>query len=280
MAGFLNRKGIPFTRGVTVPLYVPANAEIVIEGYVSAQAGFPGYDPRETNEDLGEGAVFEGPFGDHTGYYSMPDRYPILEVTAVTHARDAIYPTTIVGLPTQEDYFLGKATERIFLPLLKTIIHDIEDYDLPMCGAFHNCAAIRIEKSYPLQARRVMHAVWGAGQMAWTKCVMVVDERVDVHDIEQVLRRSPRTATPTGPRDRQRPARHPRPRRPAPGRRDEDRLRRDQQAPRRGDRRATHRVRARRCPRHSGTSTSPPCARSRASARPTCPTRRGAAGSS
>lgn len=187
MAGFLNRGGIRFVRAKTVPLFVPANAEIVIEGYVSTDSGFPGWDPHATDEPLGEGAVFEGPFGDHTGYYSLPDRYPIVEVTAITHARDAIYPTTIVGLPPQEDYFLGKATERIFLPLLKTIIHDIEDYDLPMPGAFHNWTAIGITKQYPLQARRVMHAVWGAGQMAWTKCVTVVDDSVNVHDIGAVL---------------------------------------------------------------------------------------------
>ena len=187
MAGFLNRKGIRFVKAKTVPLYVPANAEIVIEGFVSTEAGMPGWDPRETDEPLGTGAVFEGPFGDHTGFYSMPDRSPILEVTAITHARDAIYPTTIVGLPPQEDYFLGKATERIFLPLLKTLIHDLEDYDLPLAGAFHNWAAISIDKAYPLQARRVMHSVWGAGQMAWTKCVTVVDKGVDVHDVPQVL---------------------------------------------------------------------------------------------
>src|SRR5690606_10577020 len=107
---------------------------------------------------LGPGAVFEGPFGDHTGFYSMPDRYPVLEVTAITHRRDPVYPTTIVGLPPQEDYFLGKATERIFLPLLRTIVPDIEDYDLPLFGAFHNCAFVKIRKQYPLHARRIMHA--------------------------------------------------------------------------------------------------------------------------
>lgn len=187
LAGYLNRGGIPMVRGVTVPLWVPANAEIVIEGYVDHRAGPIGYDPR-TDGPLGPGAVFEGPFGDHTGFYSLPDRYPLLEVTAITHRRDPIYPTTIVGLPPQEDYYLGKATERIFLPLLKTLIHDIEDYDLPMFGAFHNCAALQIRKAYPLQGRRVMHSVWGAGQMAWTKTIFVVDESVDVHDTPAVLR--------------------------------------------------------------------------------------------
>lgn len=187
LAGFLNRGGIPMVRAATVPLWIPANAEIVIEGYVSAEAGGIDFDPR-TGELLGPGAVFEGPFGDHTGFYSMPDRYPIVEVTAVTHRRDAIYPTTIVGLPPQEDYYLGKATERLFFPLLKTIVHDIEDYDLPMFGAFHNCAFIKIAKAYPLQARRVMHSIWGAGQMAWTKSVIVVDDDIDVHDAPAVLR--------------------------------------------------------------------------------------------
>ena len=193
LAGYLNSVaggggGVRLTRGVTVPIWVPANAEIVIEGRVSAEAGFPGWDPREEGAGaLGDGAVFEGPFGDHTGFYSLPDRYPRLDVTAITHRTKPIYPTTIVGLPPQEDYYLGKATERIFLPLLKTLIHDIEDYDLPMFGAFHNCAVIRIRKAYPLQARRVMHAVWGAGQMAWTKCVIVVDESVDCHDLGAVM---------------------------------------------------------------------------------------------
>ncbi|MDH3590678.1 MAG: UbiD family decarboxylase, partial [Planctomycetota bacterium] len=149
--------------------------------------GFIGWDPR-TGAEIGPGAVFEGPFGDHTGFYSLPDRYPVVDVTAVTHRQDAIYPTTIVGLPPQEDYYLGKATERIFLPLLKTIIHDIDDYHLPMFGCFHNCAFVRIKKEYPLQARRVMSAIWGAGQMAWTKVIVVVDEDVDVHDEAAVWR--------------------------------------------------------------------------------------------
>lgn len=189
LAGFLNGGGIPMVRGVTVPLWVPANAEIVIEGWVSHEAGLIGWDPRDPDAGpLGPGSVFEGPFGDHTGFYSMPDRYPLLEVTAITHRKNAVYPTTIVGLPPQEDYYLGKATERIFLPLLRTIVHDIEDYDLPMFGAFHNCACVRIDKAYPLQARRVMHSVWGAGQMAWTKTIIVVDSNVDVHDSTAVLR--------------------------------------------------------------------------------------------
>jgi 4-hydroxy-3-polyprenylbenzoate decarboxylase len=171
LAGFLNRGPIHMVRCKTVPIDVPANSEIVIEGYVDT-----------------EPSVLEGPFGDHTGFYSLPDRYPLLEVTAITHRRDPIYPTTVVGLPPQEDYFMGKATERLFLPLLRTIIPDIIDYDLPMFGAFHNCAFVKIRKEYPLQARRVMSAIWGAGQMSWTKSIVVVDDHVDVHDTEAVLR--------------------------------------------------------------------------------------------
>ncbi|HRJ49589.1 MAG TPA: UbiD family decarboxylase, partial [Phycisphaerales bacterium] len=201
MAGFLNRGGIEMVMGRTVPIWVPARSEIVIEGYVSAQAGGVGWasgsaDRLVCAEPLGAGAVLEGPFGDHTGYYSMPDRYPIMTVTAITHRRDPIYPTTIVGLPPQEDYFIGKATERIFLPLLRTIVPDIEDYDLPLFGAFHNAAAVRIDKRYAMQGRRVMHSVWGAGQMAWTKTVFVVDQDTDVHDTTAVLRRIAQRCVP------------------------------------------------------------------------------------
>lgn len=209
-AGFLNQGSIKLVKCKTIDMHVPANAEIVIEGTVSTEAGGPGMTNDEIRmtkrkaEAFGEdvssfdirhssfsgafaGAVFEGPFGDHTGFYSLPDRYPVFTVTAITHRQKPIYPTTIVGLPPQEDYYLGKATERIFLPLLKTLVPDILDYDLPMFGCFHNCAFIKIKKEYPLQARRVMHAIWGAGQMAWTKAIVVVDEDVDVHDHEAVL---------------------------------------------------------------------------------------------
>jgi 4-hydroxy-3-polyprenylbenzoate decarboxylase len=188
LAGFLNEGGIELVPCRTIDMHVPANAEIVIEGLVSTEAGPINYDPRSPHAPaLRDDEAFEGPFGDHTGFYSLPDRYPLFTVTAITHRRDPIYPTTIVGLPPQEDYYMGKATERIFLPLLRTIVPDILDYDLPMFGAFHNCAFIQIRKEYPLQARRVMHAIWGAGQMAWTKMIVVVDENVDVHDHEQVL---------------------------------------------------------------------------------------------
>jgi 4-hydroxy-3-polyprenylbenzoate decarboxylase len=188
-AGFLNKGAIKLVKCKTIDMHVPANAEIVIEGTVSTQADGIGYDPREKDAKPldRDHEVFEGPFGDHTGFYSLPDRYPIFTATAVTMREKPVYPTTIVGPPPQEDYYLGKATERIFLPLLKTLVPDILDYDLPMCGAFHNCAFIQIKKEYPLQARRVMHAIWGAGQMAWTKFIVVVDDDVDVHNHEQVL---------------------------------------------------------------------------------------------
>jgi 4-hydroxy-3-polyprenylbenzoate decarboxylase len=170
LAGFLNGGGIELVPCRTIPLQVPANAEIVIEGFV---------DPKEK--------LMEGPFGDHTGFYSLADWYPAFEVTAITMRKDPIYPTTIVGKPPMEDYFLGKATERIFLPLLRTIVPDILDYNLPPAGVFHNCVYVRIKKEYPFHARRVMHAIWGAGQMSFTKFIIVVDENVNVHDEQDVL---------------------------------------------------------------------------------------------
>lgn len=169
-AGFLNGGGIELVQCKTIDLEVPANAEIVIEGYI---------DPNAT--------LMEGPFGDHTGFYSLADWYREFTVTAITMRKNPIYPTTIVGSPPMEDYFMGKATERIFLPLLKMLIPDIVDYCLPISGVFHNCAFVKIRKEYPQQARRVMHAIWGAGQMAFTKFIVVVDEDVDVHDEQQVL---------------------------------------------------------------------------------------------
>lgn len=169
-AGFLNGGGIDLVRCRTIDLEVPANAEIVIEGYV---------DPNEK--------LMEGPFGDHTGFYSLADWYPAFYVTAITHRKNPIYPTTVVGKPPMEDYYLGKATERVFLPLLRMLIPDIVDYALPISGVFHNCAFVKIRKEYPYQARRVMHAIWGAGQMAFTKFIIVVDEHVNVHDEQDVL---------------------------------------------------------------------------------------------
>jgi 4-hydroxy-3-polyprenylbenzoate decarboxylase len=169
-AGFLNGRGIELVPCKTIDMEVPSNAEIVIEGFV---------DPNEK--------LMEGPFGDHTGFYSLADWYPVFNVTAITMRKNPIYPTTIVGKPPMEDYFLGKATERIFLPLLQMIVPDIVDYSLPISGAFHNCAFIKIQKQYPFQARRVMHAIWGAGQMSFTKFIIVVDEHVNVHDEQDVL---------------------------------------------------------------------------------------------
>jgi len=169
-AGFLNDGGISLVPAKTVPIEVPANAEIVIEAYVSAH---------ETAR--------EGPFGDHTGFYSLADEFPTLRVTAITHRENPIYPTTIVGLPPMEDYCMGKATERVFLPLLQTLIPDIIDYNLPRWGAFHNFAFIKIRKEYPYQARKVASSIWGAGQMMFTKFIVIVDEDVNVHDEQDVM---------------------------------------------------------------------------------------------
>lgn len=169
-AGFLNDGGIELVPCRTIPMEVPANAEIVIEGWVDI-----------------ERTLVEGPFGDHTGFYSLADHYPAFHVTAITHRRDPVYPTTIVGKPPQEDYYLGKATERIFLPLLKMLIPSILDYHLPRFGAFHNCVFVKIRKEYPMQARAVMSSIWGAGQMMFAKMIIVVDEHVNVHDEQDVL---------------------------------------------------------------------------------------------
>lgn len=169
-AGFLNEGGIELVACKTIPMEVPANAEIVIEGWV---------DPEQT--------LIEGPFGDHTGFYSLADRYPAFHVSAITHRKNPIFLATIVGMPPQEDYYLGKATERVFLPLLRTIVPDIVDYHLPMFGAFHNCVFIKIRKEYPMQARKVMHAIWGAGQMMFSKMIIVVDDHINVHDEQDVL---------------------------------------------------------------------------------------------
>lgn len=169
-AGFLNQGGIELVPAKTIPIDVPANAEIVIEGYA---------DPKER--------FIEGPFGDHTGFYSLSSPYPVFRVTTITHRRDPIYPTTIVGYPPMEDYYLGKATERVFLPLLQMLIPDVIDYHLPMFGAFHNFAFLKIRKEYPYQARKVIHSIWGAGQMMFSKFIVVVDEHVDVHNEQEVM---------------------------------------------------------------------------------------------
>ena len=188
MAGYLNKRGIELVRAKTVPLWVPANSEIVIEGFVNTDCGFCGWEPdAQDGEPLGEGAVFEGPFGDHTGFYSMPDRYPKVDVTAMTHRKQAVFPATVVGPPPQEDYYMGKATERIMLPLLKVLIPDIIDYHLPRFGTFHNCLFVQIDPQYTDHARKVMYAIWGAGQLAWTKIIVVVNGEVDVHNEHEVF---------------------------------------------------------------------------------------------
>ena len=169
-AGFLNDGGVPLVPAKTIPLEVPANAEIVIEGLVSASD-----------------KAREGPFGDHTGFYSLAEQYPTIRVTAITHREKPIYPTTIVGPPPMEDYYMGKATERVFLPLLQMLIPDLIDYHLPRWGAFHNFCFVKIRKEYPLQARKVASSIWGAGQMMFSKFIVIVDEDVDVHDEQAVM---------------------------------------------------------------------------------------------
>jgi 4-hydroxy-3-polyprenylbenzoate decarboxylase len=170
LAGFLKGSPVELVRGKTVDIEVPANAEIVLEGYVE-------------RDDLG----IEGPFGDHTGYYTPPEEFPVFHVTAVTMRRDAIYPSIVVGKPPQEDAWLGKATERIFLPAIQMSLPELVDYDLPIAGAFHNCCIVSIRKTFPGHAQKVMHAIWGLGLLSLTKSVIVVDEWVNVHDYEEVM---------------------------------------------------------------------------------------------
>ncbi len=168
-AGFLRKKSVEMIKCETVDVEVPAHSEIVLEGYVMI-------------DELRR----EGPFGDHTGYYSLADDYPVFHITCITHRKDPIYPATIVGKPPMEDCFLAKATERIFLPVLQMNLPEIIDLNLPLEGVFHNCAVISIKKTYPQQAKKVMHAIWGMGQMMFTKMVIVVDEHVNVQDMNEV----------------------------------------------------------------------------------------------
>jgi 4-hydroxy-3-polyprenylbenzoate decarboxylase len=168
-AGFLRREPVELARAVTCDLQVPAAAEIVLEGYV----------------DPAEALVLEGPFGDHTGFYSLADYYPKVHVTAVTTRRDPIYPATLVGRPPMEDYYLGHATERIFLPLLKLTVPEIVDYHMPAPGIFHNLVFVAIDKQYPGQAWKVMNALWGQGLMSLAKVIVVVDREVNVQDPEE-----------------------------------------------------------------------------------------------
>jgi 4-hydroxy-3-polyprenylbenzoate decarboxylase len=170
LAGFLRGEPVELVKGKTIDLDVPANAEIVLEGYI--QKG-----------ELGT----EGPFGDHTGYYSPAEPFPLFHLSAITMRRDAIYPSIVVGHPPAEDAWLGRATERIFLPAIRMTVPEIVDYDLPVAGAFHNCVIVSIRKAYPGHARKVMHAVWGLGLLSLSKCVVVVDETVDIHDYDEVF---------------------------------------------------------------------------------------------
>jgi 4-hydroxy-3-polyprenylbenzoate decarboxylase len=170
LAGFFRGSPVEMVKARTIDLEVPAHAEFVLEGYVEP-------------DELG----IEGPFGDHTGFYTPAEPFPIFHVTALTMRRDAIYPSIVVGKPPQEDAWLGKATERIFLPAVRMTVPEIVDYDLPVAGTFHNCVIVSMRKAFPGHARKVMHAIWGLGMLSLSKAVVVVDEHVDVHDYEQVF---------------------------------------------------------------------------------------------
>ena len=169
IAGFLRQKPVELVKCETVDLEVPAASEIVLEGHVHL-------------DELRS----EGPFGDHTGFYSLEDLYPVFHVSCITHRKNPIYATTIVGKPPMEDGWMGKAVERIFLPLMKLTIPELVDVNLPIEGVFHNLMLVSIKKSYPGQARKVMNAIWSLGQAMFTKCIIVVDEDVNVQDIGEV----------------------------------------------------------------------------------------------
>jgi 4-hydroxy-3-polyprenylbenzoate decarboxylase len=169
LSGILRGESVEVVKCVTNDLLVPAHAEIVLEGYV----------------EIGE-TRWEGPFGDHTGYYSLADDFPVFHVEAITMRKDAIYPTTIVGQPPMEDCYMGKATERLFLPVIRAMMPEVVDYDLPLEGVFHNCVIFQIKKEFAGQAFRVMNFAWSMGQMMFTKYVIVVDEEVDCHNYSEV----------------------------------------------------------------------------------------------
>ena len=172
LAGFLRKKKVKLVRCITQDIYIPEDVDIVIEGYV---------DP---TEDF----IWEGPFGDHTGFYSLADWYPAFHVTCITHRKKAIYPTTIVGIPPMEDAYIGKATERIFLtPIKMTMLLEVLDMNLPFAGVAHNITIIKIDKTFAGQALKVMHSLWGAGQMMFNKMMIIVDKDVDVHNYTAVL---------------------------------------------------------------------------------------------
>jgi len=168
-AGFLRGEPVEMVRCETSDLEVPANAEIVLEGYL----------------ELGE-LRKEGPFGDHTGFYSLEDDYPVFHITCITQRQKPIYAATIVGPPPMEDFYMGKTIERIFLPLMRLQLPEVRDISMPAEGVFHNLMLVAIRKSYPGHARKVMHALWGMGQAMFTKCIVVVDEDVDVEDVREV----------------------------------------------------------------------------------------------
>ena len=169
VAGFIRQEGVELVKGKTVDLEVPAHAEMIIEGYVVP----------------GDEAV-EGPFGDHTGYYSMADTYPVFHVTCITQRKTPIYPTIIVGRPPMEDYYMGKVTERLFLPIIQTVLPEVVDINMPAEGVFHNLVIVSINKEYPGQARKVMYGLWGMGLMSLAKAIVVVDHFVNVHDPSEV----------------------------------------------------------------------------------------------
>lgn len=169
-AGFIRKERVKMVDCETVDLQVPATAEIVLEGYVKV-------------DEL----RIEGPFGDHTGYYTPPEPYPVFHITAITHRENPIYHATVVGKPPMEDAWLGKATERIFLPLIRMIHPEIVDMNLPVEAAFHNLAIVSIKKSYPGHAKKVMFALWGMGMLSLTKVVIVVDDDVNVHNMQEVI---------------------------------------------------------------------------------------------
>lgn len=169
-AGFARKKSVELVRGITVEIDVPADADFVLEGYVQ---------PGEMRA--------EGPFGDHTGFYTNVDDYPVFHITAITHRRDAVYPATIVGVPPMEDFYIGEASVRIFLPVFKMNFPEIVDIALPAEGVFHNLVFVSIRKQYAWQAYKVMHGLWGMGQMMFSKYIIVVDEDCDVHNTSEVL---------------------------------------------------------------------------------------------
>ncbi|MCD6338336.1 MAG: UbiD family decarboxylase [Verrucomicrobia bacterium] len=171
LAGYLRRKSVELVKCETNDLEAPANADFVIEGYI---------DPREPLRE-------EGPFGDHTGFYTLPEPYPVFHVTAITHRRDAVYPATIVGVPPMEDFYMGGASLKLFLPVFKMNFPEIVDIALPAEGVFHNLVFVSIKKTYPMQAYKIMHGLWGMGQMMFAKYIVVVDEDVDVHNTSEVL---------------------------------------------------------------------------------------------